>query len=126
RVGEVLLGPSALHVEAALGAGVTSRVAASGDLLGGEVHIPELVADGLLLHGRASLHALRIDPLVRVGQVASAKRDGAAGSRAVQASLSGELTIDALDPTDIRHARASFVPTAFSASLGAERALLRP
>jgi translocation and assembly module TamB len=124
RVGKVPFGPSSLHVEAAIGALAPLRISVNGDLLGGQVHVAELVADGRGFHGSASLHSLRIDPLVQAA--ASLKRNGAPLSGPVQTSLSGELTVDALDPRDIPNARASFVPTAFSASLGAESAFLRP
>ncbi|HXN32885.1 MAG TPA: translocation/assembly module TamB domain-containing protein, partial [Polyangiaceae bacterium] len=123
-VGKVAFGPSSLHVQAALGALVPFRVSAQGTLLGDEVRVHEILADDQGLRGRASLRSLRIDPLVQAASGGGTNRGPIAG--AAKAMVSGELTIDALDPGDIAHARASFVPTAFRASFGAESAQLRP
>ncbi len=123
-VGKVPFGPSAFHVEAALGALVPTRVAASGTLLGGEVTVRELVADARGLRGRATLRSLRLDPLVQ--PASTGRPSGAPVPEGVRAVVSGELTFDALDPRDIAHARARFVPTAASASLGEQSARLSP
>jgi translocation and assembly module TamB len=128
RVGNVHFGPSSVHVEAALGTLVPMRVSASGSLLGGQVSVAELLASGREIRGSASLHALRVDPWLTAARAlpSSAQGDRPSAPAAVEASLSGELTVDALDPMDVSRARARFVPTAFRASLGAESARLRP
>ncbi|MGA7120888.1 MAG: hypothetical protein WBY94_12365, partial [Polyangiaceae bacterium] len=127
RVANAHFGPSSVHVEAALGTLVPMRVSASGSLLGGQVSLAELAANGREIRGSASLHALRVDPWLTVARAPSgAQGDRSSAPAAVEASLSGELTVDALDPMDVSRARARFVPTAFRASLGAESAMLRP
>jgi len=127
RVANVPFGPSSIHVEASMAALVPIRLSASGSLLGGQVSVSELAASGRQFRGSASLRALRIDPWVRAARAVSSgpqgDRSGAPG--AVEAFVSGDLTVDAFDPIDISHARARFVPTAFHASLGAESVVLR-
>lgn len=124
QLGLAPFGPSSLHIDAALGMFAPARITARGSLLGGEVDVNELVVDGTGLRGRASLHALRVDPLL---QGASSDATGDAGmSEAVHALLSGDLTIEKLDPRDIAHAQASFVPTELTAAIGEETARLRP
>ena len=117
RVRGVRYGPSTLHVETVLGERATPHVAVRGSLLGGEVELGQLIVDNHVLRGRASARELRIGPLLN-GRVGSPTE--------VQASLSGELTIDSFDLRDATTARARFVPSALSARMGEKTARLRP
>jgi translocation and assembly module TamB len=124
RIGGIALGASSLHLEAAFGRRTPLQAVALGQLLGGQVRIEHLVAEGPLVHGRMLLRDLDVGALVR-----GASRSGSRGPSpppATQATLSGELAVASLDVRTPWTAVAELVPRSFEVRGAGHRALLRP
>jgi translocation and assembly module TamB len=124
RLSGVAFGASSLHIDATLGFRTAPVVVASGELLGGQVRVERLTAEGPLLHGRALLRDLDVAALVRGGIALSAPDRG--GQSTTGATLSGELAIGSLDLRRPWAAVAELVPRSFEVHASGHRAFLRP